>query len=67
MTVDELKPPDRKDGYPVQTPMWLRRVLEFLPGTHDMVFCSISFNIRTIWMGEGFCLLYFISYNILGI
>ena len=33
ITVDELKPPDRKDGYPLQTPMWLRRVLELIPGT----------------------------------
>ena len=32
ITVDEIKPPDRKDGYPSQTPKWLRRVLEFIPG-----------------------------------
>ena len=32
LTVDRLKPPDRKDGYPLQTPKWLRRVLEFIPG-----------------------------------
>lgn len=33
MTVDQLKPPDRKDGYPLNTPMWLRRILEMIPGS----------------------------------
>jgi hypothetical protein len=33
LTVEQLKPPDRKDGYPKQTPKWLRRVLEILPGS----------------------------------
>jgi hypothetical protein len=32
ITVDEIKPPDRKDGYPSQTPKRLRRILEFIPG-----------------------------------
>jgi hypothetical protein len=31
--VDQLKPPDRLDGYPSQTPKWLKRVLEIVPGT----------------------------------
>lgn len=26
------KAPDREDGYPVQTPTWLKRVLEIIPG-----------------------------------
>ena len=32
ITVEEIKPPDRKDGYPSQTPKWLRRILEVIPG-----------------------------------
>lgn len=30
--ISELKASDRVDGYPAQTPIWLRRVLEILPG-----------------------------------
>lgn len=30
--VKSLKAPDREDGYPIQTPKWLRRVLETIPG-----------------------------------
>jgi hypothetical protein len=30
--IEELKAPDRVDGYPAQTPIWLRRTLEIVPG-----------------------------------
>ncbi len=30
--IKELKAPDREDGYPVQTPKWLKRTLEIVPG-----------------------------------
>ncbi|PKN03081.1 hypothetical protein CVU76_03615 [Candidatus Dojkabacteria bacterium HGW-Dojkabacteria-1] len=30
--LEELKAPDRVDGYPAQTPKWLRRTLEIVPG-----------------------------------
>ncbi len=32
LDVKELKAPDREDGYPIQTPRWLRRTLEAVPG-----------------------------------
>jgi hypothetical protein len=31
-TLEQLKPPDRVDGYPVQTPKGVRRILEMIPG-----------------------------------
>ena len=31
--IEQVKAPDRVDGYPLQTPRWLRRVLEILPGS----------------------------------
>ena len=33
ITVEQLKPPDREDGYHHKAPRWLRRVLEMIPGS----------------------------------
>lgn len=38
ISVEELKPKDRKDGYPVNTPFALRKALEIIPGVITWLF-----------------------------
>ena len=61
--VEELKAPDRVDGYPVQTPIWLRRFLEIVPGLLAWFFI-LSPLIFTL-MGWEKVLVFYISFLII--
>ncbi len=63
LTVDQLKPPDRKDGYPAQTPRWLRRVLEFLPGS--MIWFFVLSPLIFALFGWEQVFVFYISYLII--
>ncbi|OGC37811.1 hypothetical protein A2436_02635 [candidate division WS6 bacterium RIFOXYC1_FULL_33_9] len=63
LTVDELKPPDRKDGYPLQTPKWLRRVLEIIPGS--LIWFFVLSPLIFALMGWEDIFVFYISYLII--
>ncbi|NLE30847.1 hypothetical protein GX618_01050 [Candidatus Dojkabacteria bacterium] len=63
VTVDQLKPPDRKDGYPTQTPRWLRRVLEFIPGS--MIWFFVLSPLIFALLGWEKVFVFYISYLII--
>ncbi len=63
ITIDQLKPPDRKDGYPTQTPKWLRRVLEFIPGS--MIWFFVLSPLIFALLGWEDVFVFYISYLII--
>lgn len=63
LTVDQLKPPDRKDGYPLNTPKWLRRILEFIPGS--MVWFFVLSPLIFALLGWEKVFVFYISYLII--
>ncbi|MCC7289733.1 glycosyltransferase family 2 protein [bacterium] len=38
ITLDQVKPKDREDGYPTDTPKWVRKMLELIPGVATWIF-----------------------------
>lgn len=38
ITLNDVKPTDREDGYPTSTPKWLRKLLELIPGAVTWLF-----------------------------
>ena len=61
--IEQVKAPDRVDGYPLQTPRWLRRGLEMIPGllVWFMIFSPVIFGL----LGLESVFIFYISFLII--
>ncbi len=52
ITIEDLKPKDRKNGYPLDVPRWYIRLLEILPGTITWFFILSPFLLTLLNLTE---------------
>ncbi len=52
VTIDELKPKDRKDGYPLDVPRWYIRIFEIMPGLITWFFILSPFILTLLGLTE---------------
>ena len=52
ITIEQLKPKDRKDGYPLHVPRWYIRLFEILPGTITWFFILSPFLLTLLGLTE---------------
>lgn len=52
VTIDQLKPRDRKDGYPLDVPRWYIRIFEIIPGLITWFFILSPFILTLLGLTE---------------
>ena len=52
ITIEDLKPKDRKNGYPLHVPQWYIRLLEILPGSITWFFILSPFILTLLGLTE---------------
>ncbi len=52
VTIEQLRPTDRKDGYPPHVPRWYIRILEIIPGTITWFFIISPFLLTLLGLTE---------------
>jgi hypothetical protein len=54
ITIDDVRPPDRKDGYPIHVPRWYTKIFEVLPAVITWVSLALPFIFVLVGWPAGF-------------